>query len=42
MRDLISELKIMKFTLPDGALSVMEVFEHVSGVDCYPNVSIAY
>lgn len=42
VHDLISELKIMKFTLPDGALSAMEIFEHVREVDCYPNVSIAY
>lgn len=42
VHDLISDLKIMKFTLPDGALSAMEIFEHVREVDCYPNVSIAY
>nr|TKW16837.1 hypothetical protein SEVIR_5G325500v2 [Setaria viridis] len=40
--DLISELKIMKFTLPDGVMSAMEIFEHVRDVDCYPNISIAY
>ena len=32
----------MKFTLPDGVLSAMEIFNHVRDVDCYPNVSIAY
>jgi hypothetical protein len=42
VHDLISELKIMKFTLPDEVLSAMEIFEHVREVDCYPNVSIAY
>ena len=42
VHDLISELKIMKFTLPDGILSAMEIFNHVRDVDCYPNVSIAY
>jgi hypothetical protein len=39
---LISELKILKFTLPDGILSAMQIFEHVRDLDCYPNVSIAY
>jgi hypothetical protein len=42
VHDLISELKILKFTLPDGILSAMQIFEHVRDVDCYPNVSIAY
>jgi hypothetical protein len=32
----------MKFTLPDEVLSAMEIFEHVTEVDCYPNVSIAH
>nr|TKW20468.1 hypothetical protein SEVIR_4G090300v2 [Setaria viridis] len=40
--DLISELKIMKFTLLDGVMSAMEIFEHVRDVNCYPNISIAY
>lgn len=40
--DLISELKIMIFTLPDGVMSAMEIFEHVGDVDLYPNISIAY
>jgi hypothetical protein len=42
VHDLISELKILKFTLPDGILSAMQIFEHVRDLDCYPNVSIAY
>jgi hypothetical protein len=29
VHDLISELKIMKFTLLDEVLSAMEIFEHV-------------
>ena len=37
VHDLISELKILKFTLPDGILSAMEIFEHVRDLDCYPN-----
>jgi hypothetical protein len=39
---LISELKILKCTLPNGALSAMEIFEHIRDVNCYPNASIAY
>jgi hypothetical protein len=42
VHDLISELKILKFTLPDGILFAMQIFEHVRDLDCYPNVSIAY
>jgi hypothetical protein len=42
VHDLISELKILKFTLPDSILSAMEIFEHVRDLDCYPNVAIAY
>ena len=41
VHDLISELKMLKFTLPDGTLSAMKIFEHVRDVDCYPNISIA-
>jgi hypothetical protein len=40
--DLISELKMMRFTLPDGVMSAMDIFEHIREVDCYPNISIAY
>ena len=40
--DLISELKIMRFTLPDGAMSAMEIFRHVREVDCYPSIFISY
>jgi hypothetical protein len=39
---LISKLNILKFTLPNGTLSAMEIFEHIRDVDCYPNASIAY
>ncbi|KAJ1294938.1 hypothetical protein BS78_01G184600 [Paspalum vaginatum] len=42
VHELISELRLMKFTLPDGVLSAMEIFEHVTKVDCYPNASIVY
>ena len=40
--DLISELKMMRFTLRDGAMSAMEIFKHMREVNCYPNISIAY
>jgi hypothetical protein len=41
---LISELSVMKFTLPDTdtPMSAMEIFEFVREADCYPNISIAY
>jgi hypothetical protein len=42
VHDLISKLKIMKFTLLDEVLFAMEIFEHVREVDCYLNVSIGY
>jgi hypothetical protein len=42
VHDLISELKILKYTLSNGALSTMEIFEHIRYVDYYPNASIAY
>ena len=40
VHDLISKLKILKFTLLEG--TAMEIFEHVREVNCYPNISIAY
>jgi hypothetical protein len=42
INDLISELSIMQFTLPDRPMSAMEIFEFVTEEDCYPNISIAY
>jgi len=42
LNDLISELKVMRLTLPDRPMSAMEIFEFVREVDCYPNISIAY
>uniref|UniRef100_A0A8I6X387 HAT C-terminal dimerisation domain-containing protein n=1 Tax=Hordeum vulgare subsp. vulgare TaxID=112509 RepID=A0A8I6X387_HORVV len=32
----------MRFTLPDGVVSPMEIFGHVREVDCYPSIFIAY
>jgi hypothetical protein len=42
INDLISELCVMHFTLPDRPTSAMENFEFVIEVDCYPNISITY
>jgi hypothetical protein len=39
---LISELEILKCTLPNDSLSAMKIFEHIRDVDCYPNAFIAY
>ena len=36
--DVISELKIMRFTLPDDVMSAMDIFSHVREVDCHPNI----
>ncbi|EEC69513.1 uncharacterized protein [Oryza sativa Japonica Group] len=42
INDLISELGVIQFTLPDRPMSAMEIFEFVTEADCYPNISIAY
>ena len=42
LNDLISELSVMQFALPDRTMSAMEVFQFVREADCYPNISIAY
>uniref|UniRef100_A0A8I6XWK6 HAT C-terminal dimerisation domain-containing protein n=1 Tax=Hordeum vulgare subsp. vulgare TaxID=112509 RepID=A0A8I6XWK6_HORVV len=42
LNDLISELTVIQSTLPDRAMSVMDIFEFVRESDCYPNISIAY
>uniref|UniRef100_A0A8I6Z2G2 HAT C-terminal dimerisation domain-containing protein n=1 Tax=Hordeum vulgare subsp. vulgare TaxID=112509 RepID=A0A8I6Z2G2_HORVV len=42
LNDLISELTVMQSTLPDRAMSAMEIFESVQKAYCYPNISIAY
>uniref|UniRef100_A0A8I6X471 HAT C-terminal dimerisation domain-containing protein n=1 Tax=Hordeum vulgare subsp. vulgare TaxID=112509 RepID=A0A8I6X471_HORVV len=42
LNDLIFELTVMQSTLPDRAMSAMEIFEFVRKLDCYPNISIAY
>ncbi|XP_066382300.1 uncharacterized protein [Miscanthus floridulus] len=42
INDMISELAVMQSTLPDKPMPVMEIFEFVTEVDCYPNISIAY
>jgi hypothetical protein len=42
LNDLISELRILKCTLPNGAMFIMENFQHNRDADCYPNATIAY
>jgi hypothetical protein len=39
--DLISELKIMKYTLPDGTLSDIEISQHTRHMDCYPTTFLS-
>jgi len=40
--DFFSKLKVLQLTLPDKLMSVTEILQFVTDVDCYPNVSIAY
>jgi hypothetical protein len=42
LNDLISELRVLKLSLPEPLMSCMEIFEYVKNMDNYPNVSIAY
>jgi hypothetical protein len=42
VHDLISKLKILKYTLPNDTLSSMEIFEHIRDVGFYPNTCVAY
>jgi hypothetical protein len=42
VHDLISKLRILKCTLPNGTMFAMEIFEHIRDVDCYTNSWIAY
>ena len=42
VNDLISELSVLKLSLPEISMSSMEIFEYVRKMDSYPNVSIAY
>jgi transcription initiation factor IIE alpha subunit len=42
LNDLVSELQVMRLSMPDRPMSSMEIFEYVTEADCYPNVSIAY
>jgi hypothetical protein len=39
--DLISELKIMKYTLPNDTLSDIEIFQHTRHMDCYPTTFLS-
>ncbi len=42
LNDLISELSVLQFALPNRSMSAMEIFEYVREADCYPNTYIAY
>ncbi|KAG6401046.1 hypothetical protein SASPL_137891 [Salvia splendens] len=42
VNDLISELKVLKLSLPERPMSSMDIFEYVRKMDSYPNISIAY
>jgi hypothetical protein len=42
LNDLISELRVLKLSLPEPLMSCMEIFEYVKNMDNYPNVFIAY
>jgi hypothetical protein len=39
VNELISELAVLQFTLPDKPMCAMEIFEFTTDVDCYPNIS---
>lgn len=40
--DLFLELKILKMTLPNEIMPVIEILNFVKNAYCYPNVAIAY
>ncbi|XP_066311015.1 uncharacterized protein [Miscanthus floridulus] len=42
LNDLISELSVLQFTLPETPMTAMEIFEFVTKADCYPKASFAY
>jgi hypothetical protein len=42
LNDLMSELSIIKLSMPERPMSPMEIFEYITEMDCYPNISIAY
>jgi hypothetical protein len=42
VNDLLSELKVMKLSLPERPMSSMEIFKYVRQMDSYPNILIAY
>ena len=42
LNDLIFELNVLQFTLPDTPMTAMEIFEFVTESDCHPSTSIAY
>lgn len=40
--DFFSELRILQVTLPDEAMTPIEVLEFVKNIGCYPNIAVAY
>jgi tRNA(His) 5'-end guanylyltransferase len=42
LNDLISDFSVLHLTLENKLMSIMDFFEHVRKVDCYPNISVAY
>uniref|UniRef100_A0ACD5ZYU4 Uncharacterized protein n=1 Tax=Avena sativa TaxID=4498 RepID=A0ACD5ZYU4_AVESA len=42
LNDLISELGVLRYALPNKSMTGLEIFEYVRAADCYPNIYIAY
>jgi hypothetical protein len=42
LNDLMSELMVMKLSMPERHMSSMKIVEYITEIDCYPNISIAY
>jgi hypothetical protein len=42
LNDLISELGVLQYALPNKSMTGLEIFEYVRAADCYPNIYIAY
>jgi hypothetical protein len=38
----MSELKVMKLSMPERLMSSIEIFEYITKMDSYPNISNAY
>ncbi|GJN39994.1 hypothetical protein PR202_gb29154 [Eleusine coracana subsp. coracana] len=42
LNDLISELSVMRLSLSEIEMTAMEIFQYITKMECYPNISIAY